>query len=450
MSTLSSRRHFLWTSALATLLPATLVRSLKAAAAGALGRIRREIFLASPRPGATVYAYTFYTRPKGLELMSVHEIFTRSDTVDIAHVRRSSDNGRTWIDGEDVVTDEKRPQGTLRRAMRGAVADPITGRFLRFHLEAILGHDDPLEGMWEWVVHYSVSEDGGLTWYLDEEIIQHGAEFNADHPVPGVRRGHNCIMMGDVASAPIFLADGTLLVPVIITPVGKDGKYTNPGGGYTFSDAAVVRGRWAADGRHMEWELSARVQIDPLLSTRGMDEPTLAELPDGRILMVIRGSNDKHRKSGSEAKTPALPGRRWVAYSSDQGRTWTKPAPWTYTSGETFFSPASASRLIKHSSGRLFWLGNILPANPSGNRPRYPFVIAEVDLRSGLLQQASVRIVDDRGPADGPQLMLASPVAREDRETGEILLHLTRAGQYSTAQVYDWTAHAYLFRIPVV
>lgn len=30
---------------------------------------------------------------------------------------------------------------------------------------------------------------------------------------------------------------------------------------------------------------------DPAKSTRGCDEPTIAEIPDGRVLMVIRGSN---------------------------------------------------------------------------------------------------------------------------------------------------------------
>ena len=37
----------------------------------------------------------------------------------------------------------------------------------------------------------------------------------ADHPLPGVRRGHTGTMIGDLASRPIFLADGTLLVPLI-------------------------------------------------------------------------------------------------------------------------------------------------------------------------------------------------------------------------------------------
>ena len=383
---------------------------------------------------------TYYTRPTGVDLLSSHSLMRRSDTVEVSYFRYSFDNGRTWQDGEEVPTSGKRPGAKLRRAMSGALADPATGRFIRFYNQALLPTDNPLEGFWQWVVRYCVSEDGGMTWYVDEEIVAKGPEFNAAHPIPGVNVGHNCVVIGDQASKPIFLSDGTLILPVVISPVGPDGHYFNPGGGYTYCDAAVLRGRWAANGRHMEWELSQIVKGDPALSTRGMDEPTVAPLADGRLLMVIRGSNDKK---------PELPGRRWVSYSSDQGRTWTKPVYWTYASGDYFFSPAASSQLISHSSGRLFWLGNIIPHNSKGNRPRYPFVIGEVDSRTGLLEQPSVRVVDDRGPGDGELLALASPYSREDRETGEIVLNLTRWGALSVGTNYNWTAGAYLYRIPV-
>ena len=38
-------------------------------------------------------------------------------------------------------------------------------------------------------------------------------------------------MLGDVASVPIALKDGTILLPAIVTPLGPDGKLYNPTGG---------------------------------------------------------------------------------------------------------------------------------------------------------------------------------------------------------------------------
>ena len=48
-----------------------------------------------------------------------------------------------------------------------------------------------------------------------------------------------------------------------------------------------------------------------------MDEPTLAQLDSGRILLVMRGSNDKR---------PELPSYRWHSFSTDGGRHWTDPS----------------------------------------------------------------------------------------------------------------------------
>ena len=402
--------------------------------------IRREVFVRSPTPGMAVFLSTsYYPRPKGLELISMYGLIARSDTVDGAFFRRSEDNGRTWSVPVEVPTSAHRPDGTFRRVTLGGSTDPQTGRFVRFRNEAVLPTDNPLEGMRHWYVGYTVSEDGGLTNVVDEQIIQHGAEFSAAHPLPGVWVGRNCVMMGDFASIPVTLADGTLLMPVCITPVGPDGNYFNPGGGYTYFDVAVLRGRWQAD-KHIAWELSSVVKGDPARSTRGMDEASLAALADGRVLMVMRGSNDKK---------PELPGRRWVAYSSDGGKTWTQPRPWTYANGEDFYSPASSSQLLTLSSGRIFWLGNITPQNPSGNSPRYPLVIGEVDRQTGLLRQATLRVIDDRGPNETTQLQLSNFAAREDRETGEIVLHLCRFFEHTTGAQRDWTSDAYVYHIPV-
>src|SRR5262245_66189334 len=95
--------------------------------------------------------------------MSIEQRWSRSDTIDVAYYRRSQDNGRTWTDPVRKVTGEKRPGGMWRLHPRGGFADMKSGRFLEIWNEGILPSDDPLEGMRQWNVYYTVSPHGGKT-----------------------------------------------------------------------------------------------------------------------------------------------------------------------------------------------------------------------------------------------------------------------------------------------
>lgn len=396
--------------------------------------IRRELFRRSPRVGVAAMAYAWYTRPWGGEMLSIEHWMSRSDTVDVAYYSYSPDHGKTWSKPVERKTGEKLPQGMLRRHPRGGWVDPVKGWFIELWNEGVLATDDPLEGLRQWNVYYKVSKDGARTFGPARPLVHVGQQFDAAHPMPGIWIGKNSVMLGDHGSVPVARKDGTVLLPVELTLIDKLGRLYNPGGGYTYGESAVVIGRW--NGDVLEWELSDRVQGDPAKSTRGMLEPTLGWLTGGRLLMVLRGSNDRK---------PHLPSRRWAARSRDGGRTWSKPEPWTYTDGTPFFSPSSCSQLLRHSNGRLFWLGNISPANASGNRPRYPFVVGQVQLDSGLLIRDSVRTVDDKRPEDDPLLTLSNFYAREDRQTREIVVHMTRMFALSSG----WRGDAMLYRIPV-
>jgi len=405
-----------------------------------LSLISREIWVPSPGPGVAVQGSCHYTHPTGLNLISYHSYQTRSDTADKAYRRFSSDNGRTWSEPIAIVTGEPHPRGMLRRHLRGGMADPINGWYVHLWTEGVLPTDNPLEGLRQWQLFYAVSQDQGRTFGPPRLIIHAGSEYNESHPLPGVWRGRNSVMLGDMTCEMLSLPDGTILAPCQITPVGPDGNYYNPGGGYTYHYAAVLRGRWGK-GDTLEWTISQPVEGDPERTTRGMVEPTIARLPDGRILMVMRGSND--------AK-PHLPGYKWMALSSDAGMTWTQPQPWTDETGRPYFSPSSCSQLLPHSSGRLFWLGNICETNPKGNGPRYPMMIGEVDRTSGCLMRDSLAVVDQRAPDESAELFLSNFHAREDRETGEIRQCMWRPfARQVEGQPMDWTTHLYDYRIGI-
>lgn len=405
-----------------------LATPLALLAPGPLPRVSREVFVPSPGKGTSVLAYAYYTHATGGDLVSIEEHMSRSDTVNVAYFRNSSDNGRSWSAPVAHKTGEKRPDGMWRKHLRAGYIDPPTGRFIRFWVEGVLPTDDPIEGMRRWNIYYSIDGEG------EYQIIQHGKEFNATHPLPGIYTGKNCVMLGDVPCLPMTLRDGTILLPVQTPPLGSEGKLYNPTGGYTYTDVAVVHGRWK--GKQLEWKMADPVKGDPQRCTRGMDEAAIESLADGRLILVLRGSN---------ARRLDLPGYRWVSYSHDGGWQWTKPAPWTYSDGEAFYSPSSCSQLLRHSNGKLYWLGNISPVNPHGNSPRYPFVVGEVDQNSGLLIRESVIKIDDRQPAESDILMLTSPYAREDHETRQIALHLSRVFAFPDG----WMGDAFLYRIDV-
>lgn len=348
----------------------------------------------------------------------------------------SADNGRTWQPYEPQLNFTTDSASGYRRLGVTPYLDPASDRLIQLFIAMDIvvdpAVDEPMEGEHSYYLRYRVSTDGGRTWLFDEPIIQAGDTFDAKHPIDGVWIGKNAMYLGDAGSRPITLNDGTILVPTQVGVLGDNGELALPGGGFTYTDVVVLRGTWQADNR-LQWDVSQRVQADPKRSTRGMLEPTLAKMPDGRILMVMRGSN-----GGTLDPDFKIPGYRWYSISDDGGATWTEPKPWRYSDGSMFFSPSSMSQLLQHSSGRYFWIGNICPSNSKGNNPRDPLVIGEVDPASMMLIRRSVTVIDRTQPEDteGVELSTHATVI-EDRETGELIIPMLRHTlQYKRSDPY--------------
>ena len=321
MNSLLTRRHFLASGlAAAGTVFATVIprRSARAAEEMEIRIESKEIFVKAPRDQVSVGASAFYSRSRGMEMMCVKSTSSRSDTSDTLSRRFSVDNGRTWTEWEPISFITKTPTGVKRQYAQPGWAVPGTDRLLTMVLEGTLPTDNPLEGMKNWVLRYRVSLDGGKTSAVDEQVIQEG-DYTANHPLDGVWVGKNSFMIGAITCRPIRTRHGHFLVPVQITPLGPDGEYYNPGGGYTFHEGAVLIGKWRERDHRVQWDVSERIANDPAKSTRGCIEPTITEMPDGRILMVMRGSNDVR---------PNLAGFKWYAISNDGGRHWTLLLAW--------------------------------------------------------------------------------------------------------------------------
>jgi hypothetical protein len=316
------------------------------------------------------------------------------------------------------------------------VLDPVTGRMLTV-VNALdtPGLDpkahEPRVALQTYYLRYRVSADGGKSWLFDEPIVQAGT-FTAQNPFEGVWIGKNGIFLGDLGCVPLVTRAGKILVPAQTTPLGPDGQLWNPSGGHTFTDVLVLIGTWT-NGQRLAWRTSQRVTGDPKCTTRGLIEPTLAEFPDGRILMVMRGSN-----GGKADPQSDLPSYKWFAISQDGGETWSRPEPWTFEDGEAFFSPSSMSALFRHSSGRCFWAGNLSDRNCAGNLPRWPLAIAEVDPRSLKPIHSSLLTVDTERPEDKTRgrLDLSHLTLLEDRENKQIILAYPRS--YNAYKSNEW------------
>ncbi|MFN0075650.1 MAG: sialidase family protein [Prosthecobacter sp.] len=388
----------------------------------ALRVVSREVTTSRP-----AISHARYTEPTGVRLVSPG--------------RASDDNGKTWTPftiKPDFNTGQKKG---FRREMGQSVVDPRNGRALFIsdaldapHVDTTI--DEPEGALSEYYLRYRVSADRGRTWLLDEPIVHAGGRFTEKEPFEGIKRGVNAIMAGDCGTFPIITRSGRILFPVQAM-IMKDGKLWNPGGTTSFSEVFLLLGKWRDDGR-IEWRASPRVQLGVERSTRGVVEPSIAQFDDGRILMVMRGSN---------AKKPELPGYKWFSISKNDGETWSAPEPWRYDDGASFFSPSSMNTLMRHSNGRVFWVGNISPTNSSGNDPRFPLMMGEVNPKTLMLIRSSVIELDSRHPEDEARGLELTGKAKakldlshfwviEDRETKEFVITYPRA--YAGYVKSDW------------
>jgi hypothetical protein len=164
---------------------------------------------------------------------------------------------------------------------------------------------------------------------------------------------------------------------------------------------------------HLVWDaISNKVGVTHEQSDRGVYEATVAEMTDGRCLMVMRMSNH-----GGKVK-----GCKMFSVSADQCRTWSAARPLTYDDGSWMYSSASNGILLRHSSGRIFYCGVITQANTSSNSPRWPVCLAEIDQKSLTVRRASVRVVATRRTDEPSSVQYVNHGVYEDKETSNLVV----------------------------
>jgi hypothetical protein len=372
---------------------------------------------------------TCYADTKGERLLQDYVELTASDTFGGHYRRISDDNGAIWSLPQTLFTPVQTPQGTWRRGESTVLADYEEGAVLHFF-------NMPLypEGIFSGAVgqytriFLQVSFDKGATLSAPFPLIETGKD--PVHWCEGVTYGKN--------SAAISFCNpvkhrGTILLPVQKVPEGAD--FTRP-----FDirwESGCFIGRW--NNRMIEWELGETVTVDETLSSRGLCEPAIAELSDGRLLMVVRTSN---------SRMPQMKNYRRAFISSDHGKSWQGPRLFSFDDGSPFFSPATGSWLLRHRmTGKLFWIANILDSNPDGNRPRYPLQIAEIDEEKIAVKKKTLVTIDTKRPEDSPLVQFSNFRVYEERGSGDIILFMARLQEKGELHSSSFPLYSYRIRM---
>lgn len=379
--------------------------------------VKKELYKKHAKPRAAALVSVLYVGPK-LEKREWQAVEINDDVHDKQQARWSLDNGRTWSEYVPMQpsSNVKHKGVTVWEGGGASSHDPASGLLVDLWLRQIShkGYNN--------FTYYRTSSDLGKTWSAPKQLVYE--ESSAFDPQDPLKASFLKKSQGYFGSNILVRSDGALVTCVAHANAAGDKK--NEGRAWKLGSLCFV-GKWNPAKKDYDWKAGQRVEISDELSSRGLMEPEVAELKDGRILVAWRGSN-----------TSKTPGRRWFSTSSDGGMTLSQPAEWKYDDGSSYYAPSSYHRMIRHSNGKLYFIGNMSATPPSGNMPRHPLLIAEVDEKLAALKKKTVSIIDERQSGQGPDIQFSNFSLLENRETHDLELHLTTYGQ--EANPSDWAS----------
>jgi hypothetical protein len=424
-----------------------------------IASVQKELYLAHvPNSGVAVWDQQYNAGPN-LQRIEIRGNEQSSDSFYNITARVSNDNGVSWssVPGPssfDVVFNPSAPAAQQVHGFEGTfLAMPA------YHPQAQV-----LIQPWDRQVYrpggtlydfayYRISADNGQTWTQPMQLkYEAGPNFNPDDPLNanflGQNNGYMPVQATVTSTGKVVLASGNAK-----PPAGGPAPGSNLFGAVSFVGTWNGQTGAAAD---FTWQASNRITVSPTyvnattpVSSRGLAETNVAELQDGRMLYVWRGSNSS--LSGTTAKSAA--GHKWLSIGTLDGGTNGSPTlgplqelKYITDTGqfESFFSPSSHSRLFRfQGNGKLYWIGNITPGIPSGNLPRHPLVIAEVDEANVALKKSTVTLITDQEAGDQASLQLSNFSLLEDPLTHHLEILLTNYGALSSSA--DPLVHPNLF-----
>ena len=403
-----------------------------------------------------------YTDHAGFRRARYESSTGQSDFSESNKVCYSDYNGRTWGPWTDIYAETYErigDQDQHERTFHSFAADiynPVHRHYVGVGMERIFanGHKEAFRKFWgEAALGFSdhcyllVRKLGADVSIPHLIKFEEGSEYNPANPLDENYFYKNVAYFG----RPWVMKNGDVIfaiapkVSTLCRMLGIDVKEIFPSAPQILNGLIVGRGKW--NGENYDLRFSRPVVISDLKSSRGVDEPLIAELNSGRILVVFRGSNVQSKNWNTRIE-PGTPGHKWYCYSDDGGKTFTDPVPWHFDNGEVIYSSATISYFLRASkNGKLYWFGNITDHNVNGNYPRYPLQLAEVDETYGTAKRNTLTVIDTRREGESEFIQLSNFALLDDRETGDIECYLTKIGTIGNQRDNRWRGAAWKYRI---
>lgn len=395
--------------------------SLSVIAQAAERSTSRQLLVKSKDNRPVVTGFVSYISNREPILMHCYGWEDYSDGYDDYATQISRDNGRTWTEPVVKWKSFKTPEGRVRYGEPAAYWDPHMEKLLVL-IDKTLYPKDTLTHQTKFQVAEYLYDPKTDRW-SDERLLDLGSKSIAVS-----------------FSFPIKTTRGTILVPGCRAKLDTAGNIlVDPRSHTPVYEPITIIGRPGNDGA-IAWSLGNPVEVDPSVTTRGMDENTLAELGDGRVAMLIRASN---------AGAPQMPGYKWLAFSRDEGMNWTKPVPMPATGGAPIQSGANGSAFFRSiKNGKLYWIGNLCRdgERPNGNMPRHTLMLVEVQEEPFAFKRESIFHIDEPDSGDTKAMQLSNFRFYQDRETGDLIVYMNRYG----AKGLDWRkSDYYRYRVSI-
>lgn len=246
----------------------------------------------------------------------------KSDTPEKPKRRWSEDNGQSWSDDEPLPEVVTHPNGIRVYWGPGSqIYDTESETTVSVWLR-----QTHLQGVYYNHLFWRASIDLTRTWTEPQQMVyEAGASFDSNHLFDPDFLQNNQAYFGNNI---LRLSSGSLIHVAAAVNIPKNVPVPNPkklsvmG---TPSDARnigslCVVGKWNNQTKTCSWTAGKPVWVSRSLSSRGLMEPEVAELKDGRVLVVWRTSN-----AGLDASK--VHGHKFFSVSADGGQTLDEPRP---------------------------------------------------------------------------------------------------------------------------